>query len=360
MPNLIEQIDSCIELERNSNEGFREHLGMSGIGHPCSRKIWFSFRWCDSSSFKASTLYNFEDGNRCEKIISDRIKSVKEVRLDTEDLKTGKQFNFKFFGGHFAGSLDGAMVGLDSDVFPKVWHVWECKSVNESSFNTIKKLVDEDEKTALNNFSFTYYAQAVCYMKAAGLKNHYTVFCGPGGRGMLGVFTEENPFLANTLFDKAEKIITSKKIPERVAESKSFYMCKMCEFTSICHDAKIANVNCRTCVNSKPVTEGSEAQWFCRIHNKILSKRDQISACDSHVYLPDLVKHSDVVDFSAEENWIAYKSKKTGEVWTNGDGKNKYAEKAHSSLEIKNAEENSLTCKEVNDLRAFFDAKIVK
>lgn len=360
MHNLIEKINICVESSRNAAEDYREHLGMSGIGHPCSRKIWYGFRWCDKSVFSAATLYNFEDGNRCEAIVAERIKSVKEVRLDTEDLKTGKQFNFKFFGGHFAGSLDGAMVGLDEAVFPKVWHVWECKSVNQKSFDQIVKLAEEDESKALEAFSFTYYAQAVCYMKAAGLKNHYTVFCSAGARNSFGVATSANDFLAKTLFDKAEKIITSKKIPDRVAESKSFYMCKMCEFSSICHDSKIANVNCRTCVNSKPVMEGSEAQWFCRVHNKMLSKQDQINACDSHVFLPELVKHSDVVDFSAEENWIAYKSKKTGEIWTNGDGKNKYAEKAHSSLEIKNAEENSLTCKEVNDLRAFFDAKIVK
>ncbi len=55
------------------------------------------------------------------------LKSVPGIELHTQG-QDGKQINFKLFGGHFAGSLDGVIRGIPEA--PKTWHVWECKTAN--------------------------------------------------------------------------------------------------------------------------------------------------------------------------------------------------------------------------------------
>ncbi len=37
--------------EARQGDGFREHLGASLIGKPCSRALWFDFRWVTASRF---------------------------------------------------------------------------------------------------------------------------------------------------------------------------------------------------------------------------------------------------------------------------------------------------------------------
>ena len=44
------------------DNGWREHLGASEIGDPCSRKLWYLFRWVAVKKFDARMLRLFARG----------------------------------------------------------------------------------------------------------------------------------------------------------------------------------------------------------------------------------------------------------------------------------------------------------
>ncbi len=323
----LQAVDVALEASAESRP--RRYLGMSEIGHPCRRRLWYRFRWSWFDSFDAATLKRFEDGHDQEAKQIKRLRLVDGVTLHTVDPSTGEQFGLSDHGGHFKGHMDGAIHGLLQA--PKTWHVWEHKSTEEKTVNKLDKLKGEHgEKQALAAWNETYHAQAQCYMHYTEMERHYLTCSTPGGRRTTSVRTNYEKETAEKLIDKARAIIKSSEPLERLSEKPEFYMCKWCEQAPVCHYGKVAEVSCRTCAHVTPGIDDGETwgRWSCAFHRKDLTTDEQVEACHQHVFIPALIP-CEVVDADAARNVVVYKIPGSKLTIENGTGEN-------SSKELRN------------------------
>lgn len=313
----LQAVDAALEasVERRP----RRYLGMSEIGHPCRRRLWYRFRWCWFDSFDASTLKRFEDGHDQEAKQARRLRLVDGLTLHIVDPVTGEQFDVSDHGGHFQGHLDGAIQGLLQA--PKAWHVWEHKSTDEKNATKLDKLKGEKgEKDALESWNETYHAQAQCYMHYTGMERHYLTCSTPGGRRTTSARTNYEPETASVLSGKALSIILAPEPLERLSEKPEYYLCKWCEQAPVCHHGKVPEVSCRTCAHATPELDG-DGRWSCARHRKDLTTDEQKAGCSDHVLIPALVP-LEMVDASAERNTVTYQIPGTKLTIENGTGEN--------------------------------------
>lgn len=320
MTNLIELLyvdptlvasDAALQAREALNKP-REYLGMSQIGESCGRKLWYSFRWAGRETFDALTLKRFADGHRTEDLVIDRLRLVEG--LDIVSLtNTGGQIRVTDHQGHFSGHLDGEITGLLQA--PKTTHVLEVKCVGEKKMTELKKAIqDLGEKNALKKWNEIYYAQGQAYMRYMGLDRHYTVVATPGGRDWISVRTGYDAAYALQLTVKAKRIIDANEPPDRISESPTWYQCKFCNFSPICHNGEMPARTCRTCVHSTPVENGA---WHCARFGELLSAEAQAEACPAHAFLPSLVP-GEVVNADEKRGIIEYKLH-NGETWVDGE-----------------------------------------
>lgn len=342
-PSTINAINEIIEKNQDSKP--RNYLGMSVIGEPCERKLWYSFRQAKVRHISAKGLKAIEDGHLGEELMAKRLRMVPGVTLHTVD-EQGNQFSMSAIGGHFRGHMDGGILGILEA--PKTWHVWEHKSVNEKKFEALKKTIEKHgEKDALEHWDEVYYGQAICYMEASGAIRHFLTCSTPGGRDFISVRTNANPKRAKQLLEKAERIIFSPEPPTRLSNDPAWYQCKWCDYQNLCHGTDTPDVNCRTCTHSSPVQEG---RWSCALGESMKP------GCAEHRYIPILLESfAEPTDGSQEGNWVMYRHKTTGNEFVNGSIPGGY-----SSQEIQLCEDKEMLGDDVvNSLKNEFDGQVV-
>ena len=296
----LEAMDRAIEAKAKLEKP-RGYLGMSEIGESCSRKLWYGFRFATSKNRKAFLIKCSERGNNAELLQAERLRMVDGIELVTLDT-TGKQFEFVDCDGHFKGHCDGTITGLLQA--PATKHVWEHKEREEKFVNKLKKLKMElDEKMVLRAWSPTYYAQGMLYLMYLGLKRHYMTVTVPGGRETESIRTDEDLEHAMQLKAKAARIIKSQEPLEKISKDSSWWECKLCEFSDICHEKAMPDRSCRTCIHSSPAENG---QWHCDRFGKKLTLDEQIAGCPAHLFLPSLVP-GEVISADQEKCEIKYK-----------------------------------------------------
>lgn len=295
----LEAADTAL-VEREAKNAPRPYLGMSQIGEPCARKSWYRFRFVKQEIFDAATLKRFEDGHRTEALVIERLRLLEGIELIDIDLRTGKQIGFVDLDGHFRGHADGSILGIFQA--PKALHVLEVKCCSEKKFNELKKIVSElGEKAALKKWNEIYYGQGMLYCDYMGATRHYLVVATPGGRDWMGVRTNADPATAIKLRAKANRVIKSNAPLDKVSNDKSWFECRYCAFSEICHENTQPERNCRTCIHSTPVENG---EWLCSRWGKKITTEEQIAGCQVHIYLPGLVP-GEVVN--ADEKGILYR-----------------------------------------------------
>lgn len=345
-------------------EPARPYLGMSAIGHPCERWLWYSFRWAVREQFDCDTLWRFEDGHRSEDVMADRLRLVPGVQLRTIDPSTGRQFGAIDLGGHFRGHADGLVTGLLQA--PKALHVWEAKAVDRPKFMKLVRAKERvGEKSALKEWGDKYfgdefyYSQAIMYMAYFDAPRHYLTACTPGGREAISVRTEVDFDEARRLRAKAERIITAAEPPPRLSISPSWHQCKKmfgreCPAYAICHGRKtMPAVNCRTCAHATPELDGN-GRWSCALRKRDLTVDEQRAGCDQHRFIPALVPW-ECTDAHPGDNWIEYRLP-DGQLVRNGDpGTGSYSSAELSALIAAPA----LAGTALDVARAAFDAPLV-
>lgn len=350
-PTLV-AVDQAL-LERERAQPARGYLGMSSIGKSCERQLWYGFRFAVREEFDAAAVRRFDDGHRAEAVMSERLRMVAGVELHVVDPRTGDQFAVSAHGGHFSGHLDGAIHGLLQA--PKVWHVWEHKSVGEPNFAKLAGAVAQvGEKDALAKWNPVYYGQAQAYMAHTGMTRHYLTVSTPGVRDVVSVRTDADAAEAVRIDAKAHRVITSAAPPEPISTNPSWFECKWCPAHALCHGKRVPAVNCRTCVHATPELDGN-ARWSCAHHRRDLTLAEQRAGCDAHRFIPALVAHSRAVDADPAANWIEYETS-AGKRFRNGDpGAGMY-----SSAELRDAEPAVLGDPMVDTLKQAFGARVVE
>ena len=97
---IVAAIDRAHEAKQ---DGPRQHLGCSVIGHHCERWLWLSFRWAVIEQHSGRLLRLFRRGQNEEATVIDDLLAAGCA------ISYGGQNNQRRveFGNHIGGSLDG-------------------------------------------------------------------------------------------------------------------------------------------------------------------------------------------------------------------------------------------------------------
>ena len=282
-------------------ETHREHLGASLIGHHCDRYLWLVFRWADTPKFSGRLRRLFDTGKREEPRIYEELRAI-GVELHTED--DGKQIECRDQTGHFGGSVDGIGKGFVEG--PNTWAVLEIKTSNDKAFNDLRNQCVKKGKPQ-------HYAQMQTYMGLMKLDRAMYICVNKNTDDLHSewVAYDEKEFMGITV--RSSMIVLSSRPKPRISEDPANWQCKMCDMHAICHQEKVAEFNCRTCVNATAVEGG---KWVCEMQKKQLGPEEQSRGCDAHMFIPDLVPAAEPID--ASDTHIEYKDKRSGKTFKNG------------------------------------------
>jgi len=315
---IKEDIDEyCV---RTYDGGHRWHLGGSLIGEECKRKLWYIFRWVLHEETDGRKQRLFNRGHREEDRFIEWLEGI-GFKVWADDLTNNTlwhhpesdsylllpnteepgdplcvpindshpyrkqhiarakadglefpQYRISAVHGHFGGSLDGIArlperYGIDEPVLLEFKTNGTGKGFTDlctQGMPVAKPLHFAQTSTYGNEYKFRY----VVYLNIC--KNdddlHIEV-------------TKLDHNLGEQMKLKAEQIITSDKAPPKLSENPTFFKCKFCHFSNICHKGAVPERNCRSCTNARPA-EGGE--WFCQVHNGIIPRDFVPQACDSY------------------------------------------------------------------------------
>jgi hypothetical protein len=255
-------------LEQAADDGLRPHLGFSVVGRECVRAIWYSFRWATSGRHDGRLLRLFRRGKLEEEQVVADLRAA-GVTVVTDD-GHGNQWSFLDLGGHFAGSMDGAVLGLHEA--PKTWHVLEVKTANGKRFASLVK-------NGLQKGEPRHWVQVQLYMHYSAMERGYYVCVSKEDDSIYAERVHYEQEVALTYRARAEAAVFSPRPLPRINESPAFHICKWCEHRGVCHEGLPVLTNCRTCRNSVPEPAGG---WTCGLHHCALSDADQRRGCNDY------------------------------------------------------------------------------
>jgi hypothetical protein len=267
-------VQSIYDVYEDGRESFRPHLGASLIGRECERELWYTFRWCAVPFHTGRLLRLFETGQLEEYRFVENLRSV-GIEVHDEDEAAGQQYGFKDMGGHFAGSIDGAALGILEA--PKTWHLLEFKTYNDKRFELLKK-------NGVQITSPEHHAQMVIYMDYLGFARAFYLAVNKNTDELYSERIKNDPVLAGLLKQKAERIIVASQPLSRISKDPEWWKCKYCDFSAICHEGSPAEINCRTCLESSP----DDGCWICKKYNQKLSNKEQLRGCSDHRFIQEL------------------------------------------------------------------------
>jgi hypothetical protein len=253
--------------------GFRSHLGASGIGDNCARKIWYQFHWALKPNFSGRMLRLFNRGHLEEARFIAMLLSI-GVQVYQQDAQ-GKQFRISDVGGHFGGSGDGVGIGIP-DLAAGTSFLLEFKTHNDKSFIKLQKEGVQLAKPV-------HYVQMQTYMRKMNLT---VALYGAVNKNNDEIHLELiylDTLCADQFLDRAKQIIMMRTAPKKLNESIGYYECKWCDLKYICHLDEKPAVNCRTCYYSHTEEDGT---WRCGnagAQNMVIPKELQLTGCAAYL-----------------------------------------------------------------------------
>lgn len=263
------------DLERASQELFgdeepRTYLGASVIGDECRAKIWGDFRWLSIEKFTGQKLRLFNRGHLEEPRF---IKLLKAMGFEVKEHdENGEQFGLKGCDGHFGGHLDGLCKPPPRYEIPyELVILCEFKSHNEKSF---AKLAGPKNQDAVYNLQLRvggegmrlskpqHYAQMCCYGRAYQTRYGLYVAVDKETDEIYFEIVDLDWNYADDLFIKADGIIKSQHMPQKIAMTETFWKCKGCSQKGVCHRGEVPPKSCRSCKFAFPMQDG---KWICNV-----------------------------------------------------------------------------------------------
>lgn len=310
-----------------SQQGKRHYLGGSIIGHHCERKLWYDFRHMAEESFDGRMYRLFNRGHREEATFVEELRAigveVHEVGAD------GKQFALKAVGGHVAGHMDGAALGLPEA--PKTWHVLEFKTHSAKSFKDLQKKGVRDAK-------FQHYAQMMLYMKWAKLTRAFYLAVNKDNDELYSERIKYNAKEADALEAKARRIVESQHAPERPYSKRDYYLCNWCSAQDLCWGSEeqaapaipVPSLSCRQCLHATPEMDG-DARWSCAKKKTDRNFKEQATPCRDMLLIPSLVEWAKPVDAMVDDTGadVILFENEDGSQWLHGPNPERNQYSAH-------------------------------
>jgi hypothetical protein len=275
--SLAERIEKDIDLwcQKQYDDGPRSHLGASIIGHECERYLWFAFHWMFYEVFSGRMQRLFQRGHLEEDRVIEWLRGIGFIIKQTEVFEDSQQ-RIVFAEGHGGGSLDGTVQ------FPERYGKFEpilleIKTQKDKKFNLLQGSGVQKEKPM-------HYIQASTYGRQRGLRYCLYIAVNKEDDDLDIEVIELDWSLAEAHIARAEKIIDSRFAPPRMVGARpEFFKCKFCPALNICFFSAPVTKNCRSCFNSRAVSDG---QWHCGLYNSIIPKEYITQGCEAWQPLP--------------------------------------------------------------------------
>lgn len=273
-------------------ESFRTHLGASVIGRSCARDIWYSWHWVKKPMHSARLLRLFNRGHLEEARF---LALLRMIGCNVWSLdEHGNQIRITGCGGHFGGSLDGVVAGIPD--MPETPMLAEFKTHGTKSFASLKA---EGVKKA----KWEHYVQMCIYMHAQGLPAALYLAVSKDTDELHGEIVLADQTTAERYLQRAQDVINSPEPPVRINNNPSWYECKFCSHSKMCHQFEEPERNCRTCAHSTALAENGF--WYCERKDFHIAKDCQ--ACNKYMCNPSILNNIEVVEANAVENWMVYR-----------------------------------------------------
>lgn len=249
---------------------YRNHLGASGIGDECARKLWMNFHWFGSETLSGRMIRLFNVGHLAEAHFLSMLKMIGVTVYNVDEF--GRQYKVSFLGGHFGGSTDGVAVGVP-DIPNNEPCLLEFKTASEKSFNeTVKKGVLNTQPkhvVQMNTYGYGYNLNWALY-----------IVMNKNNSDLYAEIIQLRKDIPLSYIDRAQKIIEIRQAPAALPNARqTLYACKNCQNLDYCLNEKTPSKNCRTCVNLKAdIINGG---WICEFKNAYLNEQEQLTACDN-------------------------------------------------------------------------------
>jgi hypothetical protein len=130
LTKILSYTSAAVDTYYEVNQRPRTHLGLSEVGHPCKRYLWYRHHGYPTPPIPGRTLRLFELG----KIIEDAVINDLQLAGFTVHSRQ-KEISFEDGDIKLTGHLDGIIEGLVESSKP---HLLEIKSANGKSFGLIK------------------------------------------------------------------------------------------------------------------------------------------------------------------------------------------------------------------------------
>jgi hypothetical protein len=289
--------------EADQKDDFRDHLGASAIGHECDRHVWYVHRWAARQRHPGRILRLFDTGNLAEVRFVADLRRIGVQVLET-DPDTGRQWQVRDSTGHYGGSIDALVLGLPEA--PDTWMICEMKTHNAKSFKDLVAKGVRDSKPL-------HWQQMQAYLALSGYQAAFYLAVNKDTDELYQEIVPANQEVGARIMARAQSIISDPEPPPRISNNATFFLCKMCKFTSVCHGTDLPERHCRSCLSSTPVEDG---QWHCVRHGNRLNSESQRRGCSDHKFIPQFVidKGMEQTDAADDAAWIEYQSP-NGEIW---------------------------------------------
>ena len=217
LPKPINTISAAIDNWHTAHQDKpRPHMGASGLGHPCDRWVWLSFRWAVVEQFDGRILRLFRRGQNEEATVVADLKAI-GCRIT----HTGINQSRVDLGGHLGGSIDGIIEsGLPGA--ERTRHILEIKTHGRKSF-------DELEKTqSVQKAKPVHWCQMQLYMHGSHIDRAlYAAVCKDTDRYYFERVKYDQA-AAEALLDRGHRLSTADRMPEPISADPSWYQCKWC------------------------------------------------------------------------------------------------------------------------------------
>lgn len=243
----------------------RPHLGMSQLGHACSRYLWYQLHWAYKETVTKRLTRLFARGHREEPEIYKLLESIgylvnsetlRDKLCEREEVIWDDKYNqleMHYGFGHILGHADGTVEGVIEA--PKTPHLLEIKTASDAKFKKFKK------QNNLEKSHPQYFAQTQLYMHMLGLKRCLWLVVNKNDDDIHIERIRYDKGKAEDYLRKGDMILMCNN-PPRAPFPPTFYECKWCSAKEICRNKAPMEQNCRTCIYSSIERDGV---WNCTL-----------------------------------------------------------------------------------------------
>ncbi len=212
-------------LKYRAEEEPRHYIGASGVGHMCSRKIWYDYNSPElAAPFTAQQLMTFEIGKALE-------EKITNLLMNGLYFERGHFYILCFNGKPKQISSANLEIQGTPDLYLKKPDnselIIEIKTANNTSFNEFKK-------HGLKLWRPQYYSQLQCYLGMTRIRKGILLCINKNTSEMHEEEVEFEEMHYKALLTKAKYIKEATTPPERVARTPMSPVCKMCNYKDAC------------------------------------------------------------------------------------------------------------------------------